>query len=1129
MKTRLAALLLSTLAATALWARPVSDDEARLAVSRWLLKTPCPAEAAKLAGTAEGVHSVSNETGTALFHVVRVSGGGYVVTSSETKIAPVIAFSDAGDFPVSPGNPLYEILTADMERRLEQVAPPAAPARRSLSAAILPNTGSNATDGVLDETPTKEESEWAALLGEAGTPPRQALSSTSDKNEPFDVRVAPLLETKWGQDGAAAFYTPNHYPCGCVALAGAQIARYWRHPTASMPQVTRLCSVVSASGAVIDANYTTKGGRYNWDAMPGIIASDDASFSLTDTQKESVGKLCYDFGVSVGTSWGSGGSSAFSFLLDGALTGVFGFANSRVWIGEPNSVAPAGTIERTILASLDAKCPVGLGIDRHMVVADGYGFSDTTLFTHLNIGWGGRYDTWYNLPSVELWYSSTVLDEIIYNIFPTQTGDLFTGRVVDRYGTPITNVAVVATDGSTQNTAGATASFQTTTDAHGIFAFCVNGGKTWTVSATFVDADGTVATASKDVAVGKSVSTRYEGSSIWPGTETLGNSWGNDIALNVSITSVPDAPTDVAASQGEIYGEVRVSWSASEGATSYFVYRAPPGATAAACIGTTSGTHFYDTAAEVGTAYTYWVVAASAAGRSPWSDPASGWSADTPPVVNGNDNFADAYALSGANGSTTGTTAGMTREVGEPPHTTTAGSTWNWWEEVGSAWWKWTAPEDTTVVFDTAGSAFDTILAIYTGNTVTTLSEVDSNDDVTAEIRTSLCEFNAVAGTTYFIAVTGYYYETGPEVGAVVLNWRTPTRPGNDDFRNAAALSGSSGSTVGSNILSTRENGEPEHAGYSSTGSVWWRWTAPKEGTAVFDTEGSTFDTVLAVYSGSTLPALATVASDDDGGSGTASRCSFAVAAGTVYQIAVSGVGKTGDIKLNWKFTEKTYTATFNANGGRGGTTRALVRGAALSAPTVSRVGYVFAGWSPAVPATMPAANVTYVAKWTPIIYKIAFNANGGLGKMATRTFTYGEAKNLPDAAFSRNGWLFAGWSASNSGAPVYSNTQAVKNLSAKNGDTVTLYAVWAKKTYKVAFYANGGKGKMAVETFTYGKAKKLAANNFKAPKGKKFAGWAKSKALAKKGTVAYKNKQKVKNLLRNGKTVKLYAVWKKK
>ena len=151
---------------------------------------------------------------------------------------------------------------------------------------------------------------------------------------------------------------------------------------------------------------------------------------------------------------------------------------------------------------------------------------------------------------------------------------------------------------------------------------------------------------------------------------------------------------------------------------------------------------------------------------------------------------------------------------------------------------------------------------------------------------------------------------------------------------------------------------------------------------------------------------------------------------------------------------------------------------------------------------------------------------------MAAQTLAYDAVAKLTKNAFTKKGWVFAGWATSKANAKkgkiAYTNAQKVSNLRT-DGGTTTLYAVWAKPTYKVAFYANGGTGKMAVEKFTYGKAKKLSKNKFKAPNGKKFVGWAKSKSAAKKGQVTYKNKQKVKNLLITGKTVKLYAVWKKK
>jgi uncharacterized repeat protein (TIGR02543 family) len=244
---------------------------------------------------------------------------------------------------------------------------------------------------------------------------------------------------------------------------------------------------------------------------------------------------------------------------------------------------------------------------------------------------------------------------------------------------------------------------------------------------------------------------------------------------------------------------------------------------------------------------------------------------------------------------------------------------------------------------------------------------------------------------------------------------------------------------------------------------------------------------------------------------------------------------------LHAQWTANKYTVSFDKRSGTGGTTAvAATYGAAM--PAVSRPtrsGYSFGGYfsSPNGAGTQyysssgssmrswdKASNTTLYAQWTPSAYTVVFNASGGYGTMAARSFAYGANVTLPANAFTCDGHVFVGWATSNGGPAVYANGASAKNLTSPGG-RITLYAVWAKKTYKVKFYANGGKGKMSVQTFTYGKAKKLSANKFKRS-GCVFRGWATSKALAKKGKVAYKNKQAVKNLVANGKTVKLYAVW---
>lgn len=170
-------------------------------------------------------------------------------------------------------------------------------------------------------------------------------------------------------------------------------------------------------------------------------------------------------------------------------------------------------------------------------------------------------------------------------------------------------------------------------------------------------------------------------------------------------------------------------------------------------------------------------------------------------------------------------------------------------------------------------------------------------------------------------------------------------------------------------------------------------------------------------------------------------------------------------------------------------------------------------GFDP-VPSPSPSATAGKTSQ------TVTFNANGGTVSKKSLTIKVGAAVgSLPKP--TRKGYVFAGWfTAKSGGSKVSATTKISKN--------VTLYAHWAKPKYKVAFYANGGTGKMSVQTFKYGKAKKLSANKFKRYFFT-FKGWAKSKALAKKGKVAYKNKKKVKNLIITGKTVKLYAVWKKK
>src|SRR6266567_4872843 len=96
-------------------------------------------------------------------------------------------------------------------------------------------------------------------------------------------------------------------------------------------------------------------------------------------------------------------------------------------------------------------------------------------------------------------------------------------------------------------------------------------------------------------------------------------------------------------------------------------------------------------------------------------------------------------------------------------------------------------------------------------------------------------------------------------------------QPVNDNWANAQTLSGVWASATNDNSSATREPGEPSHAGFPATNSIWYKWTAPSDGEVTVDTIGSgfgqllpIFDTVLAVYDGTNVTTLRQVAANDD-------------------------------------------------------------------------------------------------------------------------------------------------------------------------------------------------------------------------------------------------------------------------
>jgi len=252
-----------------------------------------------------------------------------------------------------------------------------------------------------------------------------------------------------------------------------------------------------------------------------------------------------------------------------------------------------------------------------------------------------------------------------------------------------------------------------------------------------------------------------------------------------------------------------------------------------------------------------------------------------------NDHFTNALVISTITAGYTAYNNYATRETGEPRH-------WQNSDGFHSLWWQWTAPSNMSVTVNSDGSAVDTVMAVYRGDTINALTLVARDDDNGAGTA-SLVTFSATGGVTYRIAVAGYDSE---DAGIVVLNFN-PAR--NNAFASCLPLAGLNGSASGSTRGATREPGEPLHADAVGVNSIWYCWTAPVSGPFTFDTSGSSFDTLLGIYTGSAVNALTTVASDNDSGPNSTSRVTFDAVSNTVYRIAVDGFdGAVGVVKLNW-------------------------------------------------------------------------------------------------------------------------------------------------------------------------------------------------------------------------------------
>jgi len=501
----LAGLFISPLPALA---APVSADAAAGAVQGWLHQDRRPL-GASLSPRLKSTEAVRNPGGEIQYYVVQLDPAGFVILPADDWADPIVAFSAAGRFDASSKGPLAALVNRDAPRRTAR-----ARAGRPAAAAL------------------KARQQWQAFRAASTNPPPD-----SEENGNITVVsqtwVAPFVQTLWDQSTDVStnyacynYYTPpgpngsvNNYVCGCVATCMAQVMYYFQYPNTG----------VGAASFYITNNGTPlltqllggdgSGGPYQWSLMPL-----SPNFPTT-SQATALGALTHDAGATVHMYYTSGGSSAYTYMTQQALTNTFKFANAAYY--EDDSGALSGTnLLNMINPNLDARLPVVFGIEPysggHCVLCDGYGYSASTLFHHLNMGWGGDDDIWYALPDIDTADEGafTSVTACVYNIYTNGGGQIISGRVTDPTGAPVAGATVTAV-----RSGGG--SYSATTDTNGIYALArVPAASTYTVTGT--------------KAGDSSATNNYStGTSVYNGLPS-GNVWGANFVLTPLLLVLPE-------------------------------------------------------------------------------------------------------------------------------------------------------------------------------------------------------------------------------------------------------------------------------------------------------------------------------------------------------------------------------------------------------------------------------------------------------------------------------------------------------------------------------------------------------------------------------------------------------------
>ena len=193
---------------------------------------------------------------------------------------------------------------------------------------------------------------------------------------------------------------------------------------------------------------------------------------------------------------------------------------------------------------------------------------------------------------------------------------------------------------------------------------------------------------------------------------------------------------------------------------------------------------------------------------------------------------------------------------------------------------------------------------------------------------------------------------------------------------------------------------------------------------------------------------------------------------------------ETGNRTYWAKWTINQYTITFDTDGGSEVAPITQDYGTAITAPAdPTREGYTFTGWDTAIPATMPAHNMTITAQWTVNQYTITYDLDGGTAEGNPDTYTVEtDAFTLKNP--TRPGYTFTGWS----GTGLTGEDNLTVTIPKGSTGNRSYTAHWSLNTYSITYDLNGGTASGNPTSYTVESA--TITLNQPTKTGYTFTGW---------------------------------------